>query len=157
MSVFKYHAFIYFMRPPPWYGTPLILKVQKIIFFRMGQNISWGISWDFPRGPRPFLPQNCPSLYSGQVRGQKGLNSLLKSLEMPHYTIRPRFQNQQYSTLIVIMFLQYHMISGPRPAKQQNRESTYFWLKRVILYHPLSSTLNIYWRRLPSPLLRSAL
>ncbi len=21
MSVFKYHAFIYFMRPPPWYGT----------------------------------------------------------------------------------------------------------------------------------------
>ncbi len=22
MSVFKYHAFIYFMRPPPWYGTP---------------------------------------------------------------------------------------------------------------------------------------
>ncbi len=21
MSVFKYHAFIYFLRPPPWYGT----------------------------------------------------------------------------------------------------------------------------------------
>ncbi len=23
MSVFKYHAFIYFMRPPPWYGTSI--------------------------------------------------------------------------------------------------------------------------------------
>ncbi len=23
MSVFKYHAFIYFMRPPQWYGTGL--------------------------------------------------------------------------------------------------------------------------------------
>ncbi len=23
MSVFKYHAFIYFLRPPPWYGTLL--------------------------------------------------------------------------------------------------------------------------------------
>jgi hypothetical protein len=22
MCVFKYHAFIYFLRPPPWYGTP---------------------------------------------------------------------------------------------------------------------------------------
>jgi hypothetical protein len=25
MSVFKYHAFIYFMRPPPWYGTAMII------------------------------------------------------------------------------------------------------------------------------------
>ncbi len=24
MSVFKYHAFIYFMRPPPWYGTTVL-------------------------------------------------------------------------------------------------------------------------------------
>ncbi len=24
MCVFKYHAFIYFLRPPPWYGTILI-------------------------------------------------------------------------------------------------------------------------------------
>jgi hypothetical protein len=26
MSVFKYHAFIYFMRPPPWYGTLTIMS-----------------------------------------------------------------------------------------------------------------------------------
>jgi hypothetical protein len=28
MSVFKYHAFIYFLRPPPWYGTHIKMKSQ---------------------------------------------------------------------------------------------------------------------------------
>ncbi len=29
MSVFKYHAFIYFLRPPPWYGTiPLLTNFR---------------------------------------------------------------------------------------------------------------------------------
>ncbi len=47
MCVFKYHAFIYFLRPPPWYGTslsvtslpasllspfPTILTIQKYFF-----------------------------------------------------------------------------------------------------------------------------
>ncbi len=31
MCVFKYHAFIYFLRPPPWYGT--ILTVKKLQWF----------------------------------------------------------------------------------------------------------------------------
>ncbi len=26
MCVFKYHAFIYFLRPPPWYGTLIFMK-----------------------------------------------------------------------------------------------------------------------------------
>ncbi len=29
MSVFKYHAFIYFMRPPPWYGTGSLLHLTQ--------------------------------------------------------------------------------------------------------------------------------
>ncbi len=28
MCVFKYHAFIYFLRPPPWYGTLLLLPME---------------------------------------------------------------------------------------------------------------------------------
>ncbi len=31
MSVIKYHAFIYFMRPPPWYGT--VVKADWNYFF----------------------------------------------------------------------------------------------------------------------------
>jgi hypothetical protein len=45
---------------------------------------------------------NCPSLRSGQFRGQKGLGPLEKPREMPHYMFSPRkknnipdFQNQQ--------------------------------------------------------------
>ncbi len=53
-------------------------------YFCLGQNISWGISWGFSRGPRPFWPQNCPLLCSGQFRGQKGLGPLKKPREMPH-------------------------------------------------------------------------
>ncbi len=30
MCVFKYHAFIYFLRPPPWYGTRIIKINQSI-------------------------------------------------------------------------------------------------------------------------------
>ncbi len=29
MCVFKYHAFIYFLRPPPWYGTILFKELQN--------------------------------------------------------------------------------------------------------------------------------
>ncbi len=31
MCVFKYHAFIYFLRPPPWYGT---LRFTYILVYR---------------------------------------------------------------------------------------------------------------------------
>jgi hypothetical protein len=29
MCVFKYHAFIYFLRPPPWYGTTLLVYLWE--------------------------------------------------------------------------------------------------------------------------------
>ncbi len=29
MCVFKYHAFIYFLRPPPWYGTPMLFTMES--------------------------------------------------------------------------------------------------------------------------------
>jgi hypothetical protein len=38
MCVFKYHAFIYFLRPPPWYGTSTVSSftvsedLQQLIF-----------------------------------------------------------------------------------------------------------------------------
>ncbi len=31
MCVFKYHAFIYFLRPPPWYGTSTTLQCHRHI------------------------------------------------------------------------------------------------------------------------------
>ncbi len=30
MCVFKYHAFIYFLRPPPWYGTPIYVYLYLL-------------------------------------------------------------------------------------------------------------------------------
>ncbi len=35
MSVFKYHAFIYFMRPPPWYGTRPTETIMTSPWLRM--------------------------------------------------------------------------------------------------------------------------
>jgi hypothetical protein len=29
MCVFKYHAFIYFLRPPPWYGTGMTTNIRQ--------------------------------------------------------------------------------------------------------------------------------
>ncbi len=47
MSVFKYHAFIYFMRPPPWYGT------RAIEFFLQKKNILLLINLAQHRTPPP--------------------------------------------------------------------------------------------------------
>jgi hypothetical protein len=53
-------------------NVPLILKVQDIILFRL-QNIHiMGISRGFSRGPRPFLPLNCPERSEGLFWGKKG-------------------------------------------------------------------------------------
>jgi hypothetical protein len=54
-------------------------------------------------GASTFLtPKNCPSLRSGQFRGQKSLGPLEISLEMAHYVVCPQkknyilhFQNQR--------------------------------------------------------------
>ncbi len=44
MCVFKYHAFIYFLRPPPWYGT---VKDSLARFSTSG----FFIAWQMPSGP----------------------------------------------------------------------------------------------------------
>ncbi len=61
-----------------------------ILFFFRGQNIHWGISRGFLRGPRPFWPLHCPEHSEGQCWGQKGRGSLEKHQEMPYYMFCPR-------------------------------------------------------------------
>ncbi len=57
MSIFKYHAFIYFMRPPPWYGTGRFASTD--IFVEKDVLYPWMfciygrfVGWTFCRGGR---------------------------------------------------------------------------------------------------------
>jgi hypothetical protein len=62
MSVFKYHAFIYFMRPPPWYGTLRKRKTKEIAFHRI------------------FLDIFCPSKYTRFTYQEFSLNYCTKTI-----------------------------------------------------------------------------
>jgi hypothetical protein len=55
LSLFLYFSLIIFLGHKNT-NIPLILNVQRIIFFCLGHNILWGISWDFLRGLDLFDP-----------------------------------------------------------------------------------------------------
>ncbi len=47
MCVFKYHAFIYFLRPPPWSGTVSINFRPEIGTLPVHQDYHYGNCWSF--------------------------------------------------------------------------------------------------------------
>ncbi len=77
MSVFKYHAFIYFLRPPPWYGT--LLAVTGSVHLGLRLLVIW------PPLPQPFpipSPLKIPSTqvnYASHYDDFKNPDSLVRN------------------------------------------------------------------------------
>jgi hypothetical protein len=66
------------------------LKIWDIIFFYLGKLHNGPFLGIFRGGLVFFDPKNCPSLRSGQFRGQKSLGPLKISLEKAHYVVCPQ-------------------------------------------------------------------
>jgi hypothetical protein len=70
MCVFKYHAFIYFLRPPPWYGTVHYLinvRTWAIFFSRHLANVSSMVPL-WASTDSGFVPNLGPRIRSHTVR-----------------------------------------------------------------------------------------
>ncbi len=72
-------------------NAPLIFENLEHYFFLVLGKLRNGPFLGIFRGGLDFFdPLNCPSLRSGQFRGQKSLGPLEISLEMAHYVVCPQ-------------------------------------------------------------------
>ncbi len=91
MCVFKYHAFIYFLRPPPWYGTCMCTYIYTYLYgystwtytdtyifitFHKSCSAVWRFSWQRKLSRdclyvSRWLSISCPSPHlSADMRGE---------------------------------------------------------------------------------------
>ncbi len=112
MCVFKYHAFIYFLRPPPWYGTVIFCRPkwqeagvggreERICTFSAPELMcSSGAEEVALWAPVQRLPQRCGEGVAGQGGGAHRSTGQTHSLLQRMSTVL-RYSHQEWQHVVL--------------------------------------------------------
>ncbi len=123
MCVFKYHAFIYFLWPPPWYGTVFSRKSFRYhqLFWKKISQVS-----------RKFVTYTLSNLTPIEYIKLTVIRNFLARSRINHFGSEGSIRNEFLSTRIVVRDCRHSSV----------KEEGWFWKKLIYLWSGILEIFN---------------